>query len=95
MPRLETRPHCPSCNNLSDGYTAMEKGVEPKAGDISICSVCYEILQFTEDMQLELASKEAIESCEVKITEAQKVARYFRAALSTAKNIRTGRFNAS
>lgn len=93
MPRLDTRPHCPACSALSDGYSAMEKGAKPKAGDISICSVCYEILQFTEDMQLELASTEAIESCEAEITETQKIARYFRAALNTAKDIRRGRFN--
>ena len=59
--QLETRPHCPTCKKLLDGFIAVDHEHIPKPGDLSICAYCSEVLQFTEDMSFKQASVEAIE----------------------------------
>ncbi len=33
--QLNTRPHCPTCNKLLDGFTAVDHKHKPEAGDVT------------------------------------------------------------
>jgi len=74
---------------LIDGFTAVDHDHEPKPYDVTICSYCNEVLQFTGDMSLKLASPEVIEECGLlEISRGQRQAREFKAALDLAKQIK-------
>lgn len=50
MPQLLTRPHCPVCQSLLDGYAAADSSdAAPGPGDFSICSYCFSVLEFDGD----------------------------------------------
>ena len=53
------RKFCPCCNSFIQVNTATN-GSEamPKKYDISICSVCYEILEFNDQLNLQRLSNE-------------------------------------
>ena len=53
--KLESQPHCPTCDKLLDGAPVLEDGKKPRPGDVSFCAYCHEILQFTDDMKLRVA----------------------------------------
>lgn len=52
---------CPSCGALLDAASRVygEKGA-PQAGDISVCLECARPLQFTEDLQLRIISRDEL-----------------------------------
>lgn len=79
MTILKSKPTCPSCKEILDGCTAMGEGTTPRPNDISICCYCNEVLVFTEDMQLELASAEEIGAVGLlELSQAQIAARAFK-----------------
>ena len=79
MGRLKTRPNCPTCNKLLDGFNSMEKGEKPKPGDLTICAYCSEVLQFTDDMHLKVADHKVIEQVGLlKISQTQGIVKKFR-----------------
>ncbi len=87
--QLDTRPHCPTCKKLLDGFTAVDHDKKPKAGDVTICVYCNEVLQFNDDMSMKLASAEVIEGCGLlAISRGQRQAREFNARVSLAKKIK-------
>ena len=87
--QLETRSHCPTCKKLLDGFTAVDHDKKPKAGDVTICSYCNEVLQFNDDMSMKLASPEVIEECGLlEISRGQRQAREFKARVDMRKKIK-------
>jgi len=53
------RKFCPCCNSFIAVNTATDgSGSAPSAGDISVCSVCYEILEFNDQNSLRRLSNE-------------------------------------
>ena len=78
MNQLDTKPQCPSCNKLLDGFTSIQLGHEPKPGDISVCLYCRKVLEFTNNMKLKIASADAVEECGLlDLSKAQLVSKRF------------------
>jgi hypothetical protein len=77
---------CPSCGKRLDRSTGInEEGehlneeVLPSPGDITVCVYCSDVLTFTEDMQLRVATaEEIVESNLASLARAQYVAKLFR-----------------
>ena len=87
--QLDTRPHCPTCKKLLDGFTAVDHEHKPSAGDVTICVYCNEVLQFANDMSMKLASPEVIEECGLlEISRGQRRARKFKRDLTLAEKIK-------
>lgn len=77
--KVKSEPTCPTCKKILDRATAMVEGQSPRPRDISICCYCNEVLVFTEDMQLELASVEEMEELGLlELSQAQIAAREFK-----------------
>ncbi len=57
--KLDTAPHCPTCDKTLDGFTSFEEH-SPGPEDITVCCYCGEVLQFTEEMALEKISDEVM-----------------------------------
>lgn len=57
--RTETR-WCPKCFQMLDAITALLDEVKPVPGDFTVCIGCASVLRFTETMDFELSSLEAI-----------------------------------
>ena len=78
--KLDNCPHCPTCEKKMDGFTAMEKGTRPSAGDFSVCAYCGEIIIFTDALELrKILAIDPIEECDLTHLQiAQKAARAFR-----------------
>lgn len=86
---LESKPHCPRCKELIDGFTSVDHDHAPKAGDVSICCYCSAVLQFNDDMRFKLAAPDVIEECSLlEISRGQRRAKEFRAALNLKDKIR-------
>lgn len=47
--------HCPTCRVKLDGASSFETDEAPKAGDVTICIECGEILSFGDDLTLHKA----------------------------------------
>lgn len=87
--QLNTRPHCPTCKKLLDGFTSVDHDNKPQAGDVMICVYCNEVLQLADDMSMKLASPEVIEECGLlEVSRAQRQAREFNASVSLVKKIK-------
>ncbi len=87
--QLEVQPHCPTCKKLLDGFTAIDHDKKPKAGDVTICAYCNEVLQFTDDMSLKLASPGVIEECGLlEISRGQRQAREFKERVDMRRMIK-------
>lgn len=87
--QLDTRPHCPTCKKMLDGFTAVDHEQNPQPGDVTICAYCNEVLQFTDDMGMKLASPEAIEECGLlEVSRSQRQARELKRDLTLAKKIK-------
>lgn len=87
--QLDTRPNCPCCKKLLDGFTSIDHNKKPKSGDVMICAYCNEVLQFTDDMSLQLASPEVIEECGLlEISRGQRQAREFKTRVDMRKKIK-------
>ena len=61
--QLDSRPCCPGCKTLLDGFAAVDHDEKPKAGDVTICVYCNQVLQFNDDMSMKPASPDVIEEC--------------------------------
>ncbi|NIT58395.1 MAG: hypothetical protein GWN00_19865 [Aliifodinibius sp.] len=86
---LNTKPQCPSCKAVVDGYTSVNCEGTPEPGDITICVYCNSILQFDSNMKMILASHEVIEECGLlEISRAQNRARRFKADVDFVKSIK-------
>lgn len=46
---------CPSCGYTGNKATSRNQGPAPKPGDIGVCMRCAEVLEYKEDMTLQLA----------------------------------------
>jgi hypothetical protein len=57
--QLEAR-RCPQCFCALDACTSLTAAVQPQPGDYTICIGCASVLRFTETMDFELSSLEAI-----------------------------------
>jgi len=78
---LDSRSHCPTCGELLDAFSHQDPNAKPIPGDLTICVYCSEVLEFTNTMDLKLASPETIESFDfVKLSRAQKAAKREREA---------------
>lgn len=76
--KLENEPICPVCNEILDGYTSVSKDASPEPGDVTICCVCAQVLEFTDDMQLILASEDSIEKISLlEISRAQNIVKNY------------------
>jgi len=51
---------CPNCFQLLTAYTALTDAVKAEPGDFTVCIGCASVLRFTETMDFELSSLEAI-----------------------------------
>lgn len=72
--KLEGAPRCPACNTLNDGCTPMEAGTHPKPGDVTVCTTCNTVLQFTENLSYKLAPPDVIEETTLQVSQAQRAA---------------------
>lgn len=52
--------NCPQCGYHLDAATGINGDTIPESGDISICVNCAAILEFTEDLTLQILSKEEL-----------------------------------
>ncbi len=87
--QLNTRPNCPTCKKLLDGFTSVDHDNKPEEGDVTVCAYCNEVLQFNGDMSLKLASAEVIEECGLlTVSRAQRQAREFNDRVTLAKKIK-------
>lgn len=50
--QLKTKPFCPHCNAMLDGWTATTDKATPTTDDLTICAYCAEVLQYDENMLL-------------------------------------------
>lgn len=74
--KLKTTPHCPSCNATLSGFSTAEGEHVPTPGDISVCVYCYEILEFTDSLGLQLVSADNLALCD--FTQLQQINRVVR-----------------
>ena len=51
---------CPKCFQMLDSYTCLTDEVKAEPGDFTVCIGCASVLRFTETMDFELSSLEAI-----------------------------------
>lgn len=59
--KLPAAPRCPGCKAELDGATNMDNTVaRPKAGDVSVCAYCGEIIEFMDELKLRSASPEVL-----------------------------------
>lgn len=86
MPKLSSRPACPRCSGILDGYTAMDLDSTPRPGDVSVCAICLAVLEFTDDLMLVEATVETIEDAGLlEVSEAVNAARRYRDAINLTK----------
>lgn len=89
MPRLETNPSCPRCNKSLGSYTAITPDTKPKQGDVTICTECFAVLEFTEDIMLINASVETIEEIDLlELSQAVNAAKEFKARVDRANKFK-------
>lgn len=76
--RLKTRPECPTCQSVLDGFASVNHEHSPKTGDITICIHCAEVLTFDRVLELKKATQEEIEQAGPEgIEQAKKVIKDF------------------
>jgi hypothetical protein len=51
---------CPVCFHKLDGVTNLQGKEKPRTGDFTICIECANVLKFTDNLDMELSSLEAI-----------------------------------
>lgn len=62
MGKLENTPHCPHCKAILNGFTAVsEEDIKPSCGDVSVCDICHEILEFNESLNLIPVTSETLD----------------------------------
>lgn len=77
--QLKSKPHCPNCKKLLDGFTRLPDKAKPKPGDISVCLYCGEILEFTDDLQLIHADADTIAQVDFpELQQAHRISAAFR-----------------
>ena len=95
MPKLNNSSFCPTCKHLLNGYQAVEHTCKPTPGDVSVCCYCNEVLEFTEDLNLKVASPDSIEECFLEVSIAQRQAREHKAVIDMCKAIKKRRKKSS
>jgi hypothetical protein len=67
MPEIKTtklgKDYCPHCNEIIDACSSME-GATPEPGDVTVCFYCVSILQFRDDMSIQLLPDVVVDSFE-------------------------------
>jgi len=63
--QLISRPACPHCKKLLDGFIAMEGDHVPSPGDVSVCAYCFEYLEFDIGMKLIPITSTAIQAIDL------------------------------
>lgn len=58
--QLASKPTCPQCRKLLDGFTHLERAESPKKGDLTICCYCMATLAFTKTLKLRHATADEI-----------------------------------
>lgn len=71
--RLDSKPECPTCHKLLDGFSAYYDHEQPKPDDVTICAYCRDVLQFTNGMTLRKANPEVIEEVMLEVSQMQGV----------------------
>ena len=51
------KANCPNCGHGLEQVTAIGHGQEPKAGDVTVCINCAEILRFNSDRSLDAVDR--------------------------------------
>ena len=72
--------YCPTCKTRLDACMGVDhkEKPQPQPGDVTICVHCKEVLQFTNTLNVELATAEAIEECGLlQLSRGQRIARLF------------------
>ena len=80
--QLKTKPVCPKCETLLDGFTGVDNTNSPESGDITICAYCTTILKFTDNMGVDIMTAKELDEIPKEelylIVDAQKAAAKFR-----------------
>lgn len=76
MGKLISKPDCPHCKEILDGFTDPSGKNVPKPGDISICAYCAEVLEFDSEMKLIPIREETVKFVDLlEIQKAQQIVR--------------------
>jgi hypothetical protein len=87
--KLNSKPHCPSCDKCLDGATNSDMSQrQPRSGDISICVYCLSINMFKvdgDDVSLMGFSKEQLEDFKERFPDEFEMINNYRTAIAEAK----------